>query len=728
MPAFARKTAAALIVSLTFGSAACSSPESDSGADGASAGDGGLAPQGWPFQARPVDEAARTAAMEAIGARCDELAKIGQDRATQNQAMADFVRTAPEVAIAAPSEDGVVAYFYDQQAIIILNNTVTASEVASRSNSIPPQPAPSESSSSQHAFGGYAPFALEAGRDLPWGKQAVLLNAFPENADSMLYPPNPLPELASALSNKGYVATSTLKGSVAGFTAVGGDGVVHIRTHGGGGCFDNRGGACKPSWDPNEEIDPTDRNFWPQVLYGLWTTDVDDEPNRAAHQEDLKDGSLVHMYETSGVWSKDWHLGITGKFIAKRWKGLSMNSYVHVSACSSAGKEAQSQLVTALKAKGASVYVGWSRPAVISTMDQVAKFMFDRLLGANQIDPRPDPPQRPFDYVSIIDDLSRNNLTASGNSTLTPLLGGGGGMGLLAPSIETLEPFDTDDSLIIHGVFGNDKSVVKVTVGGADCPVLDSSSTTIRCKLDQAAKGDVVVTVRDHESNKVKLTSWRGKLTYETVSNLVGLSQTWTFELHLRGDVGDYRDKSGGELVAHEKVVSASKASKVTVSAGGSVSGACNVTWTQPATITVPMWGTPATGTDGYFATVSGVVDEGDPNHFWFEVAGWAKPCYTLSATGDCSTLATDIACGMPQPAIMSPNAAHPFQDILAGRLIDPAGFSAGGIIEAKNIAPVDAVCCGGEFNVPWSYTQRAEWEQMSPETATGPSRSHDAR
>jgi hypothetical protein len=49
--------------------------------------------------------------------------------------------------------------------------------------------------------------------------------------------------------------------------------VVHIRTRGGG--FDNRGGPCQPSWDPNNELDPTDPQYWPQVLYGPWTTDKD---------------------------------------------------------------------------------------------------------------------------------------------------------------------------------------------------------------------------------------------------------------------------------------------------------------------------------------------------------------------------------------------------------------------------------------------------------------------
>ena len=136
-------------------------------------------PAGWPFERRPVDEAARTAAMRAIGARVDEIAANGQSRAAQNASIAEYLRTAPEVAIAAESVDGAVAYSYDGQAL--------------------------------------------------------------DSFESMLFPPNPTNDLGRVLEDRKYSKT-TFDATVAHLAAVSGDGVVHIRTHGGGGCFDNRGG------------------------------------------------------------------------------------------------------------------------------------------------------------------------------------------------------------------------------------------------------------------------------------------------------------------------------------------------------------------------------------------------------------------------------------------------------------------------------------------------------
>jgi hypothetical protein len=683
-------------------------------------------PTGWPFTRRPVDEAARTAAMTAIGARVDELAANGQSQVSQNKAIAEYLRTAPEVAIAAESADGAVGYFYDGQAFIILNNTFPDGSTGSSSSPLL-QPG---GDVSQKPSGLRFPMA-SGGTDLPWGRVAYLANGFPQNADSMKFPPDPTSDLARALGDRKY-STTTFDATVSNLAAVSGDGVVHIRTHGGGGCFDNRGGPCEPTWDPNKEIDETDPNFWPQVLYGLWSKDVDNEQNRAAHVDELKDGQLVHMWESTGVWSHEWHLGITGRFVTKKWGSLSQNPYVHISACSGSSKEALATLVKAIKGKSSGIlYVGWSAPTIISDLDKVAKLMFDRLLGANLLDPKEDPPQRAFEVDPVVDDVWNRGWGVSAGSQLAPQRLGAGGLAILAPSIMRLEALDSDDSLVLYGRFGDNKANGKVTVGGADCSVIDWSSSIIRCKLDKTAKGEVVVTVNDHESNKVKLTSWRGKFTYAIESTTPGLSQVWTIELHLRGDVGDYRDKPGEQPKAQAKWISAAKDTKVSVAAGGAAMGSCNATWTQAASISVQLWGTPVLMGPGTFLHFAGAVDDGDPNHLWFELAGYAAPCYTLGESGDtdCKPLATDIACSLPNGGMSSGLGSHHFTDFISARLKDPASIDQNGTIQAYKIGPIEhPTCCGGEWAIPWDYTQRANWDAMSPEGGSGPSRSSDVR
>jgi hypothetical protein len=134
------------------------------------------------------------------------------------------------------------------------------------------------------------------------------------------------------------------------------------------------------------------------------------------------------------------------------------------------------------------------------------------------------------------------------------------------------------------------------------------------------------------------------------------------------------------------------------------------------------MWGKPVQILDGYYINFAGVVDEGDPSHLWFELSGWASPCYSLSETGNpyCKALTDQIGCGLPGPGITSPKSGK--------RLIQPAGLGASGAIEAVQIPPAGVTCCGGEYNIPWSYTQRASWDAMSPEGDSGPSPSTDTR
>jgi hypothetical protein len=661
------------------------------------------------FEVRPVDEAVRSAALEAIARKADEIGINGKDRATQNQAIAEHVRTFPDIAFASVSADGVVAVFFDGQPIILLNN-IYRSEIKSSSSPL------------RQPEGGREPF------DVPSGKRARLMNGF--TAD---FPPDSNPEIGAMLGKKGYDPVAT-GASVEDFRAVGGDAVLHIRTHGGAGdVLDKDGNPVQGLDDSNKPAVDKDGKPVPMRLFALWTTDA---VTTEKYKAEIVSRRLVRMYDvvSPGVFlnTKQWHLGISGLFVHDNWGSLAKNAYVHVSACAGG---LRAEFVETIMNKGTNVfYVGWDNPAKVSDMDRAAKYVFDRMTGANLLDtaddPKEDPPQRPFDFDSIAALMQQRGLSSSAGAKMTARHDGDMSAFILAPSIASVESYDyADESLLLRGRFGTDQYNATITVGGDECSITRWTSKEVLCKLGRTSKGEVVVKVGDHESNRVKLSSWRGTLTYAIESSPPGLSQVWTLKLHLRGDVGDYRDKPGEKPVAHQKVISMSKDSTADVVASGTAaSSKCTITWTAK-TFQVPPWGPPVIG-PGYFLNADGVVDKDDPGHLWFEVGGYAEPCYDRSSSGnDCSVLKSSGHCGLPTSTeLLAPKAVHPYGDLLSGRLSKPAVLTPDGTIQAGDIQPAPSICCGGEFNQPWSYTQRAQWDAMTPEANTAPDPKRDER
>ena len=686
----------------------------------ACSGDGGTLPAtDAGLQTRPVAETARGAALTSIGAKCDEIAANGQAPAAQNEAIAAYVRTLPDIAFASTSPDGVVAVFYDGQPLILLNN-------------ITPGPGASTTRAARPPAARGSVFAVPDGKP----GTALLLNGF-----SPEFPADPSATIAAMLTAKGYAAV-TGGGSVEDFKKVAGQSVLHIRTHGGGGDVLDANGKVV-------EVKDADGKLAPYRLFALWTTDTVNDLNLATYGQDLAARRLVRMREVVSpgvVWSdKEYHLGVTAPFIDQYWGALANDAYVHVSACSAGGN---AELVGTLRNQGSGVVVvGWTKPAVVTHMDRAAKYLFDRLLGVNQLDtaedPKESPPQRPFDFSSLATLMESRGSSSSdtkfGLSQLVASTAGDTYGYVLAPSIATVRANDPADVLELEGFFSDSRGDATVTVGGAPCPIVYWGSGTVSCTLDRTSQGDVVVKVRGHESNKVKLTSWRSKIYYRVESDEVGttasgLSQAWTLDVHLRGDVGSYRDEPGKPPVAHQKVITMARDSKGTVVAGGTAAVPdCTVQWNGQSSIALDIWGAPVLGAPGYPLNLTGVVDEGDPGSLWFEVYSWAQPCYSLTATGTgsngCSNHATDIHCAFPiDRGLLATNAAHVFYDLLSGRLSTPATLTATGTIQANSLASSDSVCCGGEGNVPWGYRQRAWWDVMTPAGGSAPNPSADER
>ena len=372
--------------------------------------------------------------------------------------------------------------------------------------------------------------------------------------------------------------------------------------------------------------------------------------------------------------------------------------------------------------------MGWDHPAVVADMDRAAKYLVDRLTGANvldsQQDPKEDPPQRPFDLASVTAAMLGRGMTvskaSSGPSTLTYLYNGDDKTYLLAPSIASVATGDS--KMVLTGIFGpSDPTNAKITVGGADCAINADrwTRTTAECKVDDTAMGEVVVTVSDHESNHVKLTSWRGNLTYTFLSSPPGLSLVWTLAMHLRGDIHDYREKPGQAPVQHATILELVADSKGTVAVDGIA--------TDPSGNTAD-WGkvTKNLGVGGgvgpNYYNGWAKVDKGDPTHLWFELRGETQTdlCHEVVKNSKGTTISdTKKGFTMPWFEVSDTN-----QGVLYARLKNPANLSDTGTIAAGGVGPVASQSAAAVAALNW--TQQVDWTQITPEAATAPDPKQD--
>jgi hypothetical protein len=334
--------------------------------------------------------------------------------------------------------------------------------------------------------------------------------------------------------------------------SVNGEGVFYLESHG-GGLNSDKGDEWKNRF----------------CAYSMMTATMPNKKNEELYKTDLEEGCLGYMWgntELSGIVFAGWRYAITGKFVSK-YMDFAPNSLVFLNGCSTD----DSLFINAFFGKRASIAIGWSDIAQSLAGQDAARFLFDRLLGANQEKPE-SPKQRPFDFLSVWEDMRRRGLDKSrdrdpqtGEEVETASLNfrrGPGGFGLLVPSIMLLwveEALDETQKakLRVLGFFGNEQDSAKVNMNGNPLPIVDWSETEIICDLSgRDAGGEVVVEVRGHKSNTRWLTKWSGDFTYSDSQSWKNpnlpfrgqISAKMTVHLHFRGDVLQARASPGAKV------------------------------------------------------------------------------------------------------------------------------------------------------------------------------------
>jgi hypothetical protein len=325
-------------------------------------------------------------------------------------------------------------------------------------------------------------------------------------------------------------------------------GVFIIATHGGLGCVKPTSVQC-PEW-----------------LTALATNTRVTAENQKLYADDLDHHRLVY------VGSRDdpgTYYAFTGSFITEHMH-FADNSLVFMFACSGYN------LASAFTAANASVVLGWD--TLLSGGSDAQDYFFDRMLGINRVHAAnhltlPEPPNRPFDYVSVYNIMQQTyqDLSYANEDVYGPAPGGGyqkidevmvtssllsshggGSFGILRPTIEHLEVDEENEELTLVGLFGSEQG--EVFINGTQLEATWDSEKIV-AKLPAADDSDgtglVYVKVRDHKSNEVPLTLWHVKFTYtEGPDQTIDAYQWLDLDIYWRADIHMYRSLPDGFLSA----------------------------------------------------------------------------------------------------------------------------------------------------------------------------------
>lgn len=346
--------------------------------------------------------------------------------------------------------------------------------------------------------------------------------------------------LSAMLSAGGY-NVSRPAATIENLEAVQGDGVFYLDSHGGQATLSDGtttyGVWTSTVWDTTAER--TYRELWDAKQIGYFTAKMNDIPGH-------RDTATVET-----------HIAITAEFVSNQMS-FGTNCLIYIDACSALGSAARSFqnacIISSIGGTGA--YAGWTNTIWDRQAADVAYFVIDRLLGTNQdFRHRENPRQRPFTYPEILTELSNRHPPldvytdpATGIVANFLIVPTSPQFGILAPSIEFLDVDEENHRLQIFGEFGSDQSTGSVTINGQALAIQNWSTNEIDCAINSSgpnSSGEVKVIARQHESNPVMLTEWRPHITVVSRTRFGTISDSLTFNIHVRGDVHSYRRHPG---------------------------------------------------------------------------------------------------------------------------------------------------------------------------------------
>ncbi|KPK57273.1 MAG: hypothetical protein AMS21_11660 [Gemmatimonas sp. SG8_38_2] len=452
---------------------------------------------------------ARLQVLDEVGAFLRSLPDLGTT--AENQALLAYLTALTDIGAVGISPDQTVwAEFADGLPVIFTDSR--------RANNSQPAAVPQ----AVDTDGRTARVNSAVAQGIPNADKAYVISAIPGN--------QAVPLLTGWLSASGYsiVGGGVLPGTVADFRNISDAGVLYVNAH--GGQF-TRAGTFVLATSDSATASETGTQEW----------------------QDYEDGLIILNYDKRngyGTWV------ITAQFVDKYW-AFATNAFVFIDGCTSFGYGSlPTDFKNTVLAKGAAAYLGWSGSVGEWFASEAAAYFFDRVLGANDFVPE-SPPQRPFSFNKVMIWLGENGLDfytdpGDGATAFLRLDETHAASGILVPTIKRLVMDEASEELTVEGKFGPESADGrKVTLGGQPAFVQSWSEDRIVLKLraEQDAFADtVVVSVRDHKSNAVPLTGWKGDFTYTVDADQIwapGLTQEVKCRLDFRTDVHAYRENPG---------------------------------------------------------------------------------------------------------------------------------------------------------------------------------------
>jgi len=540
-------------------SAAREGGQVDAGAarDGSANGGSG---EGGPIKRPPIDGAELASSVKAITNFANTL--LSETREKRRAALLTFLEERDEILAAGTNDDGIWAIYKSGVPLMILDNRE------------PDAPAPSA-----------APLVSQRVSDVPKGTRARLINtmgtAFVDET----------PMARELLTAKGYSVVKDA-GSVDSLRTLAGDGVLYFSAH---------GGLCViPSFnDKGKVVIGSDGEPVTVLQFGLWTSTPFDENDEDRYLTDLREGTLglgiaLHDYSADKkLVLFGAHYWVTDLWALENWS-FSKDGVAWISACQSHSGAAEGFIDACLygtaKQTKAGLYVGWTASVAGNAALLGARFVLDRMLGANLGAPKEEPPQRSFDYTAVWADLKKRGLhlhpnpSGPGTTELKYTAKTGAKLGLLAPSIAYVLIDEMNDEAILVGSFGTPpESERAVLIGGLETTTT-WTATKIRAKLPRTgtgSAGDVLVSVRGHDSNVRRITEWNIQFDYLWQQpELIPCKVDGPVTVRFRADVGDYRKTPGTPPVKNMHYAIPTRDSQATLTGtGASSDGDCTTTY-----------------------------------------------------------------------------------------------------------------------------------------------------
>ena len=403
------------------------------------------------------------------------------------------------------------------------------------------------------------------------------------------------PRLSRQLRGNGYETTLD-GGLIDSLKGVRNESVLFFNTHGGATVIPKFGNDGKPTRG-------ADGRILYYLDYGLWTgTKIDPTKTDISykHEEfvsELKAGRMAlalapvsYTTGTGGVQSpnNEWHFCITADWVRAYMKFPADNhASVWLAVCRS-GSAAAAPLRNAFQSVGAEMVSGWTEDVNGQAVLAATTFLWDRMLGANEVQP-PATPQRSFGYEECWTELRSKGLhrhpttDPKGKPTTTDIIyqgaAGDDKFGVFAPSIEYVLVDESTDRLHLIGLFGTPpKADQQVLIGGVSAAIDTWEPRKIVCKLNRSgdgSAGNVQVIARNHKSNVRQLTRWTLIGTYKFTEEDSAHVVDGNFNLIFRADVGEYRKVPGNVFIRPTRSAEAGIDSVVLMEAKGTDSEPC---------------------------------------------------------------------------------------------------------------------------------------------------------